>query len=189
MIGLLVGVVHDGDVILTSGGVGYRVEAPQHLTAGDHVTLVVETVVRDNDIRLYGFEDDMARTVFRALCKVPGVGPAAALAVLRELGVAGLANAVAAGDVGAVTRARGVGRKAASSILAGVNLPEGIDTTAATPPSRGIVTEVAEALTGLGFPTGAADAAAQAAAAELPDGDDNAVMSRALQLVQAGDAA
>lgn len=182
MIGYLEGAVR-GDVVITSSGVGYRVDTPNNLPDGEQVTLWVETVVRDNDIRLYGFADITGRDTFRALCKASGIGPAAALSVLRELSPSRLAVAIASGDIDAVSRARGVGRKAAQSIVTNVKLPASL-LAAADPVAASVSahTELVAALTGLGFGAAVAEHAATRAVADLPDGDEPAVLARALQL-------
>jgi len=84
VIGYLEGVVRKGCVV-TSGGVGYFIHTPDELEVGSSVELWVETVVRQDAIVLYGFLDESGRDLFRALCKVTGVGPVAALALLRQI--------------------------------------------------------------------------------------------------------
>lgn len=124
MIGRLKGLVDDiGDdwVLVDVGGVGYEVHCPARTLAGlpgrgEPVTLTVETHVREDMIRLYGFGSPTDRDWFRALQSVQGVGSKVALAVLSVLSPAELGTAVAAGDIKMISRAPGVGAKVAQRI-------------------------------------------------------------------------
>ncbi|MEM8664676.1 MAG: Holliday junction branch migration protein RuvA [Pseudomonadota bacterium] len=122
MIGRLTGTVAEiGDVlILDVHGVGYEVHVPSRdlsaLAVGDQVTLVIETVVREDMIRLFGFRNGAGRDWFRALQAVQGVGAKVALGVLSVLPPDDLAAAIAAGDRAAIARAPGVGKRVAERI-------------------------------------------------------------------------
>ena len=85
---------------------------------GEAVTLFIETYVREDMIRLYGFKTSLERDWFRLLQNnVPGVGAKVALAILSTLAPADLANAIALRDVATVSRAPGVGKKVAERIV------------------------------------------------------------------------
>jgi Holliday junction DNA helicase RuvA len=126
VIGKLKGVVDtygEDFIILDVGGVGYVVHCSsrtlQNLPgAGEAATLSIETYVREDMIRLYGFRSDAEREWFRLLQTVQGVGAKVALAILSVLDPGGLGTAVAMGDKGAVARAPGVGPKLAARIVA-----------------------------------------------------------------------
>jgi Holliday junction DNA helicase RuvA len=126
MIGKLRGVVDSyGDdwVIVDVGGVGYEVHCParvlQSLPAvGEAATLAIETYVREDAIRLYGFASDLEREWFRLLQTVQGVGTRVALAVLGTLKPGDLATAIALQDKASLARAPGVGKKVAERIVA-----------------------------------------------------------------------
>ena len=113
MIGKLRGIVdsYGGDyVILDVGGVGYQVHcSPRTLQSlpaqGEAATLSIETYVREDQIKLFGFASDIEREWFRLLQTVQGVGAKVALSVLGTLKVAELASAVAMRDK-ATVRAR-----------------------------------------------------------------------------------
>ena len=103
MIGKLKGVVDsygEDFIILDVQGVGYQVHCSartlQALPAkGEPVTLSIETHVREDQIKLFGFQSDVEREWFRLLQTVQGVGTKVALAVLSTLSTADLANAIA----------------------------------------------------------------------------------------------
>ena len=126
MIGKLTGRLDEvgpSTLILDVNGVGYEVTCAARTLAalpavGDTVTLAIDTHVREDAIRMYGFATEHERAWFRALQTVQGVGAKVALAVLGTLDAADLANAVALQDKNQVARAPGVGPKVASRILA-----------------------------------------------------------------------
>jgi Holliday junction DNA helicase RuvA len=126
MIGKLRGVIDSyGEdwVIVDVGGVGYQVHCPartlQALPAvGETATLSIETYVREDAIRLYGFAGDVEREWFRLLMTVQSVGARVALAILGVLKPGDLATAIALQDKATLARAPGVGRKVAERIVA-----------------------------------------------------------------------
>ena len=75
------------------------------------ITLHTHFLVRDDAQQLYGFASRLERDLFRALMRIPGVGPKLALAVISTFDPQELAAAAAAGDVARLTRIPGVGRK------------------------------------------------------------------------------
>jgi holliday junction DNA helicase RuvA len=125
MIGKLKGVIDaygEDFVIVDVGGVGYEVHCStrtlQALPApGEPAVLAIETYVREDQIRLFGFLSDMEREWFRLLQTVQGVGARVALSVLGTLKVADLATAVVTRDKAMVARAPGVGPKVAERIV------------------------------------------------------------------------
>jgi Holliday junction DNA helicase RuvA len=125
MIGKLRGVIDSyGDewVILDVGGVGYVVFCSTRTLAalppaGESATLAIETYVREDQIRLFGFTTDLEREWFRLLQTVQGVGTKVALAILSTLRAPDLAGAIALGDKAALARAPGVGPKVAQRVV------------------------------------------------------------------------
>ena len=126
MIGKLKGIIDSyGEdwVILDVGGVGYQVHCPARTLQalpqpGEEATLSIETYVREDAIRLYGFASDVEREWFRLLQTVQGVGARVALAVLGIMKPGDLATAVALQDKAQLARAPGVGKKVAERIVA-----------------------------------------------------------------------
>jgi Holliday junction DNA helicase RuvA len=188
MIGRLKGVI-DGYgedwVLIDVGGVGYQVHCSSRSLAalppvGEAAQLAIETFVREDQIRLFGFASDDERDWFRLLLGVQGVGTKVALAILSVLGPGDLVSAVALKDKAMVSRAQGVGPKVALRIVnelqgkapltsgaggaALAGLAAQIDAQA---PSA--VADAVSALVNLGYPmalAGAAVATAQAATGE-----------------------
>ncbi|HVV92799.1 MAG TPA: Holliday junction branch migration protein RuvA [Hyphomicrobiales bacterium] len=159
MIGKLRGTVDSvGEdwAILDVGGVGYLVTcAPRTLAKlrrGEAATLAIETYVREDQIRLFGFDGDAEREWFRLLQTVQGVGAKVALAVLGVLGAAELAKAIALQDRRAIAQAPGVGPKVAARIAA--ELKDRVPVFAADPAHVGL----ADALAADAAPQPAADA-------------------------------
>jgi holliday junction DNA helicase RuvA len=126
MIGKLRGAIDsigEDFVILDVHGVGYVVHgSPRTLQelprSGDIVSLAIETQVREDSIRLYGFLSDAERDWFRLLQTVQGVGAKLALAILGVLDVTELATAIARQDKVAISRASGVGPRLAARLAA-----------------------------------------------------------------------
>jgi Holliday junction DNA helicase RuvA len=125
MIGKLKGVIDgygEDSVIVDVGGVGYVANCSARTLqalpgTGEPVVLSIETHVREDQIRLFGFLSDVEREWFRLLQTVQGVGTKVALSVLGTLKPADLANAVAMRDKAAITRSPGVGPKVAERIV------------------------------------------------------------------------
>ncbi|WP_075657306.1 Holliday junction branch migration protein RuvA [Pseudochrobactrum sp. B5] len=125
MIGKLKGVVDeiaDDHVILDVHGVGYVAFCSARTlgnlpSAGEAAILLIETYVREDVLRLYGFGTALEREWFRLLQNVQGVGAKVALAVLGTLTPSELANAIALRDIAMVSRAPGVGKKVAERIV------------------------------------------------------------------------
>lgn len=126
MIGKLRGLVDSfGDdwVILDVGGVGYQLFCSARTLqriggVGEPAILAVETYVREDMIRLYGFTNEVEREWFRLLMTVQGVGAKVALGVLSVLDPGSLATAIAMRDLTALARAPGVGKRVAERIAA-----------------------------------------------------------------------
>ena len=125
MIGKLKGTIDsygEDYIILDVGGVGYLVHCSARTlqalpAAGQAATLAIETHVREDQIRLFGFLTDAEREWFRLLQTVQGVGAKVALSVLGAFKPADLATAIAMGDKTAIRRAPGVGPKVAERLV------------------------------------------------------------------------
>jgi Holliday junction DNA helicase RuvA len=126
MIGKLKGLVDsygEDFVILDVNGVGYVVHCSTRTLqklprVGEASALAIETQVREDSIRLFGFATEAERDWFRLLQTVQGVGAKVALAILSILPANDLASAIALQDKATVARAPGVGPKLAARIVA-----------------------------------------------------------------------
>jgi holliday junction DNA helicase RuvA len=197
MIGKLKGIIDsygEDHVILDVNGVGYLVHCSartlQALPAtGAPVTLAIETHVREDQIRLFGFLLDGEREWFRLLQTVQGVGTKVALSILGTLTPADLASAIALRDKAMVARSPGVGPKVAERIVtelkdkapayadldpAVVRLSGQLDARRAPQP----VSDAVSALVNLGYGQPQAAAAIAAAARTAGDGADTKSLIR-----------
>lgn len=113
-------------VVVDVGGIGYELAVPLGVdfapvasaaSSDERVRVWAHLAVREDAQDLYGFASPSQRELFRLLLKVRGVGPGLALAVLSSLPGGELLEAIAAGDVAALTRVKGVGKKTAEQIL------------------------------------------------------------------------
>ena len=111
-------------LVLDVGGVGYEVQVPLSTfdalnpIEGQVVTLKTHLHIRETAHVLYGFATDAERDIFRLLIeRVSGIGPATAISILSGLNVSAFKAAVAGGDVQAIARAKGVGKKTAERIV------------------------------------------------------------------------
>ena len=167
MIAKLKGVVDSVDTdsaIVDVGGVGYLVSASartlRDLVAGAEVTVLVETIVREDAIALYGFLETAERDWFRILTTVQGVGARVALSILSTLSPDEIARAIAAQDRATLSRPAGVGPKLAARLATELKdkavafgaAPSGKGVEApATPPAGSINEDAVSALVNLGY--------------------------------------
>jgi Holliday junction DNA helicase RuvA len=109
-------------LLVEVGGVGYEVEAPMSTIydlpgIGKEVILLTHHAVKEDSVTLYGFLHEAERALFRNLLKVSGIGAKIALAVLSGVATDHFARLVHAGDVVALTKIPGIGKKTAERIV------------------------------------------------------------------------
>ncbi|MCP8939814.1 Holliday junction branch migration protein RuvA [Alsobacter sp. SYSU M60028] len=190
MIGKLKGVIDsygEDHVILDVHGVGYVVQCsaktlqalPQ---AGEAAVLSIETQVREDAIRLFGFRTDAEREWFRLLQTVQGVGSKVALGILSILDPGNLATAIGTQDKAMVARAPGVGPKLAARIVA--ELKDKAPVFGAVDP---LVVRLAGQIEERGAPRPVADAVSALVNLGYPQAQASAAVAAALRV--AGDAA
>ena len=120
MIGKLQGVIDyigPDYVILMAGPVGYKVYTPEILALKSNVALWIETLVREDSIRLFGFSTVAGQNLFNQLTSVSGVGPKVAMAIMSTIKTDTLITAIATGDAKTIATAPGVGKKVAEKII------------------------------------------------------------------------
>jgi holliday junction DNA helicase RuvA len=199
MIGKLRGLVDaigESHAIIDVHGVGYEVQcsarALRTMELGHDISLTIETHVREDAIKLYGFVSEVERAWFRTLQSVQGVGAKVALNALGTLSTTEIGNAIALQDAGSIERTPGIGKKLAQRIVlelkdkapalsvAGLHGPsDGAPGALATsPPVGNAAAEAISALTNLGYQPPQASAAVAAAMRELGADADTAKLIR-----------
>ncbi|HTY34587.1 Holliday junction branch migration protein RuvA [Mycobacterium sp.] len=146
-------------VVIEAAGVGYRVNATPSTLAtlrrGSQARLITAMVVREDSMTLYGFADSDTRDLFLTLLSVSGVGPRLAMATLAVHDAAALRQALHDGDVAALTRVPGIGKRGAERMVLELRdkvVPAGGSAPgAAVLNGNGVRGPVVEALIGLGF--------------------------------------
>jgi Holliday junction DNA helicase RuvA len=197
MIGKLKGMIDsygEDYVILDVQGVGYQVHCSTRTLqalpqAGEAAVLSIETYVREDQIRLFGFRSDMEREWFRLLQTVQGVGARVALAVLSTLTPSEIANAIALRDKAAIARTPGVGPKVAERIVS--ELKDKAPAFASVDPvvaqlagavaddnAPGAIRDAISALVNLGYGQPQASAAVAAASRSAGEGAETAMLIR-----------
>ena len=192
MIGKLIGVVdsfYEGFFILmTASGVGYRVFCSLKTLAkqppvGGQTSVFIETEVREDHIRLFGFGDKAEQDMFCVLTGVQGVGAKMALGILSVLSPQEIHMALATGDAKAFTRVSGVGNKLASRLiteLKGKTLaPMEMPTLGA--PQTPALAEAVSALENLGYSRSEAGMVVGKLLQETPNLGVSAVIKKALK--------
>jgi Holliday junction DNA helicase RuvA len=192
MIGKLTGTVDsiaDDAVILDAGGVGYLVQCPSstlsRLSAGQHVSLMIEMKVSEDAIRLYGFAGAEEREWFRLLQTVQNVGAKVALSVLSTLSSRDLQRALALSDKAMIGRAPGVGPKLALRITTELKdkapammLRGDADHHATVVAPRGPAADAVSALLKLGYSEGQAAEVVARAESDLGEGAETGALIR-----------
>jgi holliday junction DNA helicase RuvA len=197
MIGKLTGTIDsygEDFVIVDVHGVGYEVHCSARTlqalpSVGGAVSLAIETHVREDQIRLFGFLSDFDREWFRLLQTVQGVGTKVALSILGTLPTTELASAIALRDKAVITRSPGVGQKVAERIVtelkdkvqaltpvdpAVIRLSGALDERSAPQP----VSDAVSALVNLGYGQPQAAAAIAVAARAAGEGADTRQLIR-----------
>lgn len=191
MIGRLKGIlIHKAPpwIVVDVHGVGYELEAPMSTfydlpEVGREVFLFVHHAQKEDSVSLYGFLREAERRLFRDVQKVSGIGARIALAVLSGVPVDEFARLVQGGDVTALTRIPGIGKKTAERMVVelrdrAADLGSGPLSAAGGLPGDPL-SEAASALQALGYKPAEADRMARKAAA---DGDQAAaIIRKALQ--------
>ncbi len=176
--------------IIDVAGVGYLVQASTRTLAAlprppELARVLIETVVREDAILLFGFADAAERDWFRLLTNVQGVGPKVALGILSALAPDAIAGAIAAADRAALTAISGVGPKLALRLL--TELRDRAPTPAApsplTPsPAALPLTDALSALANLGYRRAEAQPAVERVIARLgAEAGVDAVLREALR--------
>ena len=193
MIGRLRGILaakHPPWLVVDVAGVGYELEAPMSTIfdlpeVGREVGLFTHYAVKEDTVALYGFLRETERTLFRTLQKVSGIGAKIALSVLSGVSTDEFARLVQSGNVAALTRIPGIGKKTAERIV--VELRDRVDGIALASIGVGVagavpkdpVAEATVALQQLGYKP--AEVARLVQDAATPGDDAEAIIRKALK--------
>jgi Holliday junction DNA helicase RuvA len=114
--------VYPEAVVIEVGGFGLRVQVPPSLAAtlpqpGETIRLHTYLAVRNDAMELFGFADELDRTVFLHLLGVSGIGPRTALTVVGWLGTRRLLTAILQEDTSLLVTVPGIGVKSARRIV------------------------------------------------------------------------
>ena len=175
--------------VIEASGVGYKVmAAPSTLATlrrGTEAKLITAMIVREDSQTLYGFADNDSRDLFQTLLGVSGVGPKIALATLAVYDATALRRALGDGDVAALMRVPGIGKRGAERLVLELR-----DKIGAMPSTGGAVEvghavrgPVVEALVGLGFALKQAEDACDKVLVDDPDATTSSALRAALSLL------
>ena len=174
--------------VIEVGGVGLLLHTTAATAAslrpGAEVALTTTLVVREESLTLYGFADEDERSIFSVVQTVSGVGPRLALAMLAIHAPDGLRRAIGSGDLAALMKVPGIGRKGAERII--LELRDKIGTASGAtssgsrrPAADKASAQVHDALVGLGWSPRQADDAVEAVGSETDDKPDVSALLRA----------
>ena len=185
----------DSAIVLTPGGVGYEVRLSVSCAAGlgepgSTVCLYVSTIVREDAIELFGFEDYDRRQTFELLIEINKLGPKTALAILSCYNPDELREIAFSGTPDSLVSVPGIGKKSAERIFLDLRYRfEGKVGAKTARPTAGLGSAVYRdalgALTNLGYQEGEAAQALRKALEAEPDLDVSAAIRAGLKLLAA----
>nr|AJK75988.1 ATP-dependent DNA helicase RuvA [Mycobacterium avium subsp. paratuberculosis] len=173
--------------VIEAAGVGYRVNATPStlstLRTGTQARLITAMIVREDSMTLYGFTDAETRDLFLTLLSVSGVGPRLAMATLAVHDAGALRQALHDGDVAALTRVPGIGKRGAERMVLELRDKIGAAGAAGAPDGHAVRGPVVEALVGLGFAAKQAEEATDKVLAAEPEAGTSGALRAALSLL------
>ncbi len=194
MIDFLKGTVAEAlpnQMVIDVSGVGYLVSIPLSTfdalnpLEGDVVTLRTHLHIRETAHTLYGFSGIEERDVFRLLIdRVSGIGPSIAMSVLSGMSVGDFKSSVVAGDVAALTKVKGLGKKTAERIVLELKDKVGVTDTWQVQTSGGATSASQDAelaLIALGYKQTEARKAVQVTAKIHPDSTADELIRHSLR--------
>jgi holliday junction DNA helicase RuvA len=177
-------------VVIEAAGVGYKAMATPSTLAtlrrGSEARLITAMIVREDSQTLYGFPDGDARDLFLTLLGVSGIGPKIALATLAVYDAPALRQALGDGDVTALTRVPGIGKRGAERLVLELRDkigPTGTSAAATSVNGHAVRGPVVEALVGLGFAAKQAEEAIDKVMANEPEATTSSALRAALSML------
>lgn len=185
-------------IVIDVNGVGYDIIVPLAASeafaqAGDQpVTVLTHFHVRETENTLYGFQNGDERDLFRLLIgRVSGVGPKVAMSILTGMSAGDFKGAVVAGDIDAIAKIKGLGKKTAERIVLElkdkVGVAEAWEVQSRSPeltPAQSASNDAVLGLISLGFKKAEAEKGVARAAKESPDASSDEILRAALRLLQ-----
>ncbi|HOP30336.1 MAG TPA: Holliday junction branch migration protein RuvA [Spirochaetota bacterium] len=124
MIGKLKGAVEDlkpTEVIIDVNGVGFELTIPfstyEKIQGEKHATLLVFTMHKEDQFRLFGFHSRIEKDIFKSLLAVSGIGPSMAISLLSGMTPENLIESVKNGNISALTKIPGIGKSKAEKLI------------------------------------------------------------------------
>lgn len=176
----LVASVNVADAVIEVAGIGYRVmmgsQSLSKLKISEEVLVHTAQIFREDSVTLYGFVDAAELELFNLLGTVNGVGPKSALAIVNQLGVDGITQAVTSADDGAFKSVSGVGPKTAKLIILSLTGKLIVGSDSSSPGSSTLV----QALVNLGYQEKVARVAIESVLIENESLSESDLLKRAL---------
>ncbi|GAB6090811.1 Holliday junction branch migration protein RuvA [Spirochaeta dissipatitropha] len=158
MIDSLTGTVvstNPGGLLLRTGPVTWQINASSKTirdlsrNQGSEIIILIHMIIREDDIKMYGFAEQRERTIFQSLLSVSGVGAKQAVKILSAVPPGELAANIESADVDALSRLPGIGKKTAQKII--LSLQGELVTETPSGPEKDALEELTESLCSMGF--------------------------------------
>lgn len=184
MIDSLTGTVvstNPGGLLLRTGPVTWQINASSKTirdlsrNQGREIMILIHLIIREDDIKMYGFAEQRERTIFQSLLSVSGVGAKQAVKILSAVPPGELAANIESADVDALSRLPGIGKKTAQKII--LSLQGELVTETSEGPEKGAMEELTESLCNMGFDKTAVRKALQTAS-DTENSDDKTIRER-----------
>jgi len=177
-----------GQLVIDANGVGYLVsvtpEVYQASFSEEKVSLHISHIIREDSQTLYGFSTEEELETFVLLCSVSGVGPKSAMSVLAQLGVSGVASAVATSDDTMFRSVSGVGPKTAKLIV--LSLTGKLVSEQVVGHQTAAGSSVISALVGLGYQEKNARSAVETVTSSKTNSTESEILKQALAILASG---
>ena len=168
------------EVVIDVAGIGYKVfigpNTANKLAQEQDVLVHTAQIIREDSTSLYGFLELEELDLFNLLGTVNGVGPKSALAIVNQLGISGISQAVATADDSVFRSVSGIGPKTAKLIILSLTGKMSMDSGE---PSL-VNTSIIQALVNLGYQERVARSAVASAASLVPTASDSDLLKAAL---------
>ena len=114
--------IDENTLSISNGMMAFEVTASSNTVynlsnKNEPITLLTYLYVREDEMRLFGFENSQEKSLFLHLISVSGVGPKVAMSILSGMNFQTLANAISSGNVKLLSSIKGLGKKTAERII------------------------------------------------------------------------